>query len=255
MPKGFFMNKQNLIGIIILAILLVCLIILTIAVFSPKDQGEEAPVPEVPVDVPVEVDVVLPLTADAGQEYLDKLYFVGESTTSHFFKGGIDRSHILVPSSATLTLGSDILQILVGDKELTIPQAVKDANAEILIITLGVNNASRFTEKQYKTYYGKLIDAIKKASPSTTIIIQSTFPVTESFSNNGTVITNEAIDRNNEWAKEIAKDYGLRYLDTQSILKNEHGAQIEEYGNGDGVHLNEDAYKAILYYIRTHAVE
>ena len=29
-------------------------------------------------------------------------------------------------------------------------EAVKDVNAEILIITIGVNNAARFSEKEYK---------------------------------------------------------------------------------------------------------
>lgn len=247
------MNKKNLLGIIILTILIICLIVLTVLLFSPKDNP--TPSPELPVDNPTNVDVVLPLSNDAGQEYIDKIYFVGESTTSHFFKGGIDRSHILVPSSATLTLGSDILTILVGEDELTIPEAVRKVNAEILILTIGVNNASRFSEKQYKTFYGKLIAAIKEASPNTKIIIQSTFPIEKYFSDQEKAITNDAIDRNNKWAKEIAEEYGLKYLDTQSILKNDDGALKEGYGNGDGVHLNEKAYEAIIHYIRTHPIK
>ena len=247
------MNKKNIIGTVVLLILVICLIFLAVLLFKPNDNTK--PTIETPEEKPTHTDVVLSLTGDAGEEYIDKIYFVGESTTAHFFKGGIDRSHILVPSSATLTLGSDILQILVGDKQLTIPKAVKDANAEILIITIGVNNASRFSEKEYKTFYSKLINAIKEASPSTKIILQSSFPVTEEYSNQGKAITNSDIDRNNKWAKELAKEHSLKYLDTQSILKNNSGALIEEYSNGDGVHMNEKAYAAIIQYIRTHAIE
>ncbi|MBO5715337.1 MAG: SGNH/GDSL hydrolase family protein [Clostridia bacterium] len=247
------MNKKNTIGIVVLLILAICLIFLAVLLFKPQDDTK--PTIETPPEIPNKTDVVLPLTEDAGQEYIDKIYFVGESTTSHFFKGGIDRSHILVPSSATLTLGSDILQILVGDKQLTIPEAVKDVNAEILIITIGVNNAARFSEKEYKTFYGKLINAITQSSPSTKIILQSSFPVTAKYSNQGKAITNADIDRNNKWAKELAEQYSLKYLDTQSILKNDSGALIEEYSNGDGVHMNEKAYVAIIQYIRTHAIE
>ena len=247
------MNKKNLLGIIVLFILVIFLIFLAVLLFMPNENAQ--PTIETPEENPTTIDVVLPLTEDAGQEYIDKIYFVGESTTSHFFKGGIDRSHILVPSSATLTLGSDILQIRVGDKQLTIPEAVKDVNAEILIITIGVNNAARFSEKEYKTFYGKLINAIIEKSPNTKIIIQSTFPVTKDYSDKGKVITNADIDRNNQWAKELAEQYSLRYLDTQSILKNNYGAMIEEYSNGDGVHMNEEAYNAIIRYIRTHAIE
>ena len=247
------MNKQNTLGVIVLIILVICLIFLAVLLFKPNENAQ--PTIETPEEKPAPIDVVLPLTEDAGQEYIDKIYFVGESTTSHFFKGGVDRSHILVPSSATLTLGSDILQILVGDKQLTIPEAVKDVNAEILIITIGVNNAARFSEKEYKTFYSKLINAIIEKSPSTKIIIQSTFPVTKDYSDQGKAITNADIDRNNKWAKELAEQYSLRYLDTQSILKNSDGAMIEEYSNGDGVHMNEIAYAAIIQYIRTHALE
>lgn len=247
------MNKKNLFGIITLFILIVCLIFLLVVLLKPNDNTK--PTIETPQENPDKTDVVLPLTEDAGQEYIDKIYFVGESTTSHFFKGGIDRSHILVSSSATLTLGSDILQILVGEKQLPIPDAVKDVNAEILIITIGVNNAARFSEKEYKTFYSKLINAIIEKSPNTKIIIQSSFPVTKDYSDKGKAITNADIDRNNRWAKELAEQYSLRYLDTQSILKNADGALIENYGNGDGVHMNEEAYKAIVRYIRTHAIE
>ncbi len=248
------MNRKNTLGVIVLLALIICSIFLAILLFKPNDNTTK-PTIESPPEIPTKTDVVLPLTEDAGQEYIDKIYFVGESTTAHFFKGGIDRSHILVPSSATLTLGSDILQILVGDNQLTIPEAVKDANAEILIITIGVNNAARFSEKEYKTFYSKLINAIIEKSPSTKIIIQSTFPVTQYYSDQGKAITNADIDRNNQWAKELAEQYSLRYLDTQSILKNSDGAMIEEYSNGDGVHMNEIAYTAIIQYIRTHAIE
>jgi lysophospholipase L1-like esterase len=208
---------------------------------------------EIPANVTT--DVVLEETPDAGKEYIDKIYFVGESTTAHFFKGGIDRSHILVPSSATLTLGSDIIKILVGKNNLTIPEAVKKEKAEILIITIGVNNATNFSKRQYKAFYSKLIEAILNASPSTKIILQSSFPVTKEFSSKSNAISNEAIDINNLWTKELAKEYSLKYLDTQSILKNDSGALIEEYSNGDGIHLNEKGYGAIVQYIRTHAIE
>jgi lysophospholipase L1-like esterase len=248
------MNKKNILGILILLILISLLTVLTVLLFNPSNAPKNTD-SNIPTVNPGENDVTLSTTPDAGQEYIDKIYFVGESTTAHFFKGGIDRSHILVPSSATLTLGSDILQITVGDKKLTIPDAVADANAEILILTIGINNASRFGESQYKAFYGKLIKAIKEYSPSTKIIIQSSFPVTAEYSASGTVITNEAIDQNNKWAKEIAKQYGLRYLDTQSILKNSNGALIDEYCNGDGVHLTEEAYIEIIRYIRTHAID
>lgn len=210
---------------------------------------------DVSVDQPSANDVILGLTEDAGDEYMDKIYFVGDSTTYHFHKGGIDKSHLFVPESLTLLLSSSTASEIVGSNGLTIPEALKEVNAEIVIITIGVNGADSFTEVRYKTYYKKLIDAIQEASPNTTIILQSVFPVTKAYSDLNKGITNEGINRLNEWAKEIAFDEGIRYLDTQSILKDENGAQFEEYNEEDGVHMNAAAYREIIKYIRTHAVQ
>ncbi len=201
------------------------------------------------------VDAVLKESADAGQEYIDKIYFIGDSTTLHFHKGGIDRTHILVPESGTLMLSSDILTlgVMADGVEMTIPEAVKNTKPEILILTLGVNGANNFSETAYKTYYKKLINGIEEASPDTKIILQSVFPVTADYE--AKAITNEGIDRLNGWVLEIAQECSLSYLDTQSVLKDASGAQKAEFSEGDGVHMNAAAYKKIVEYIRTHALK
>jgi lysophospholipase L1-like esterase len=248
------MNLNKILAIVSLVLALVCLGglgALALITNNITNVTTTTP-PDKPVNTPNVDDVILPLGEDAGQEYLDKLYFVGDSTTYHFFKGGIDRSHILVPESLTLKLSSDILTLTVGDTGLTIPEAIKEAGAEIVIITIGVNGADSFTEAKYKSYYKKLLTAIMEQSPDTDIILQSVFPVTKEYSDRDIGITNAGIDQLNEWVKEIAFDLGLSYLDTQSILKNDVGAQIESYNEEDGVHMNATAYAKILEYIRTH---
>lgn len=248
------MNLNKILAIVSLVLALVCLGglgALALITNNITNVTTTTP-PDKPVNTPNVDDVILPLGEDAGQEYLDKLYFVGDSTTYHFFKGGIDRSHILVPESLTLKLSSDILTLTVGNTGLTIPEAIKEAGAEIVIITIGVNGADGFTEAKYKSYYKKLLTAIMEQSPDTDIILQSVFPVTKEYSDRDIGITNAGIDQLNEWVKEIAFDLGLRYLDTQSILKNDVGAQIESYNEEDGVHMNATAYAKILEYIRTH---
>lgn len=241
--------QKNIIASIILAILIICLCILL--VLNAKNLFDQ----EKPVNTDKYDAVFLKLTKDAGESYINKLYFVGDSTTYHFFKGGIDKSHILMPESLTLTLDSTICEITVGNTGLTIPESIKKNKAEIVIITLGVNGADRFTEAKYKTYYNKLIDKIKELSPSTKIILQSAFPVTDEYSDRDNGISNSSINRLNQWLKDIAYEQQLPYLDTQSILKNNNGGMKEEYSEGDGVHMNALAYEAILQYIRTHAID
>lgn len=230
------------------------LIVLAVLPAPPAPSETDDPTQSTPVvDVDITIDnVTLPLAENAGDEYLDKIYFVGDSTTWHFHKGGVDTSHLLVPDSLTLMLTSDILTIPVTDAQVSIPEALKNANAEIVIITVGVNGADSFSEISYKTFYKKLIQGIKDTSPDTKIILQSVFPVEFSFSESDKGITNEGIDRLNGWVKEIAVDCSVRYLDTQSVLKGENGAMIPDYSEGDGVHMNASAYHKIIEYIKTH---
>ena len=247
--------KTTIRALMIISILLfIACIVGLVILFSLPDTNIDDPNDDKPVNNNIN-DVILSETDDAGQEYIDKLYFVGDSTTLHFSKAGIDKDHLLVPSSHTLMLDTDIDDVTVGYTDLTISEYLKQKGAEIVIITVGVNGADRFTEIRYKTYYKKLITSIKTNSPQTTIILQSVFPVTADYSNQNLGITNAGINRLNQWIKEIALDEGLKYLDTQSILKNENGAQILDYSEEDGVHMNADAYKAILQYIRTHALK
>ena len=107
------------------------------------------------------------------------------------------------------------------------------------------------SEEEFKYCYGKLIRAVREASPDTLLVLQSIFPVREDCA----VLSNRQIDRANGWVQDLAADYDLPYLDTQSVLKNENGALRADYCNADdGIHLTASAYRAILDYIRTHAV-
>ena len=118
--------QKNIIASIILAILIICLIVLL--VLNAKNLfGQEKT-----VNTDKYNDIVLKETKDAGESYINKLYFVGDSTTYHFFKGGIDKSHILMPESLTLTLDSTICEITVGNTGLTIPESIKNNKAEII---------------------------------------------------------------------------------------------------------------------------
>lgn len=254
--------RNNKVLIVVLSVIIILLLfIFSICFFGGANiqettcQTTEDNEDNIIVNIPIERDVILSSTDDKGWDYIEKIFFVGDSTTYHFYKAGIEKSHILVPENYTLTLSFDINDIIVGEKGLTIAQSLNEANAEIVIITVGVNGADSFTEQKYKTYYKKLIREIREQTPNTAIIIQSVFPVTKSFSDRNGGVTNFGIDRLNEWAKELAIEENVKYLDTQSILKDENGAQLECYSVKDGVHMNSDAYNAIIEYIKTHALE
>ncbi len=254
-------------GLLILLLTLTVVLVATKPAAAPtggtgRPSGDGTSAEHVtPVDPPADDHVTLPATADAGLTYQDSLTFVGDSLTAHLINrgvltGGTGTKQVWRAESNMINLNSEVTSakiILPGTGELmTIAEAAGAAKPGILIITLGTDwGVSNLNETDFKACYTKLVKAVQKASPNTTVILQSIFPVTAGC----TLLDNAKIDTANTWVKAVAAENGCRYLDTQSILKDDKNCLRTEYCNStDGIHLTAEAYQAILTYIRTHAV-
>ena len=240
---------------------------------ASETTAPETTVPSEPIDVPVgntpeEIaaylaeypDTVLGVTEDAGQEYIDKLTFLGDSTTYgliHYgmLKDGRNTKQVWTPASGTLTLSQASFATIVypeTGEEITIVDAVTRSQPEYLVITLGVNGVSFMDEDYFKSEYKKLVESVQTASPDTKIICQSIFPVARSYELLDS-INNDKIDAANKWICEVAADCGVKYLDTNSVLRDSEGWLPEEYHNGDGMHLVTNSFTLELNNLRTHA--
>ena len=205
-------------------------------------------------------DTVLAETADAGQAYIDKLVFLGDSTTYglrayKMLAGGKDTTQVWTPKTGTLTLSQASFATIVypeTDEELTIADAVAKKKPEYLVITLGVNGVAFMKEDYFKSEYKKIIESVQTASPDTKIICQSIFPVAKTYARLDS-INNDLIDAANKWICEIAAECGVKYLDTNSALRDADGWLPEDYHNGDGMHLQTNSFTIELNNIRTHA--
>lgn len=204
--------------------------------------------------------VALGQTADAGQAYIDKLTFLGDSTTYglkaySMLSGGQNTTQVWTPSSGTLTLSFyETATIVTPNGEMLIKDAAAAYQPEYLVITLGVNGVSFMDEASFKDCYTKLIQNVQAASPNTKIICNSIYPNMTSYKYYGD-INNENITRANGWIQEVAAATGTRYSDTCSVLKDGNGALRADYCNGDGIHLNAAGFTAVLNYLRTHAYQ
>lgn len=205
---------------------------------------------------------VLGESEDMGQEYIDSLTFLCDSSTRGLksyamLKDGKSTKQIWATQSGTLRLDSILESKIIypkTNKEMTVAEAVALDKPEYLVITLGLEGGvTTLDESSFKQNYTSLIDAVLTESPDTKIILQSIFPVASKFTNENK-LNNSVIDKANIWVKEIAESTGTRYLDTQSILKDETGALNEKYDNGGtGTNLDAEGFSAVLEYIRTHA--
>ena len=90
-------------------------------------------------------DTVLAETADAGQAYIDKIVFLGDSTTYglrayKMLAGGKDTTQVWTPKTGTLTLSQASFATIVypeTDEELTIADAVAKKKPEYLVLHEG----------------------------------------------------------------------------------------------------------------------
>lgn len=214
-------------------------------------------------------DPLLKETADAGEGYINSFIFIGESTTYHLksrgvLSGGQDTKQVWATESGTMTLDLTVDKVKIvypeTGEELTFYEAAARKQPEYVIMTFGLNGAVQNIkrgEEYFKTCYKKLINSVRSASPHTKIILQSAFPVAENMDMSAYSVNlrtlNEYIDTTNEWTYKIAEEENCKYLDTSKILKDKNNNLRSEYQSGDGYHLNTEAYRQILYYVRTHA--
>ncbi len=247
-----------------------CVLMLSLSLSSCTDRtsvsvsAEENPPEEL-------FSVTLKETEDRGQAYLDSFIFLGESTTYHLksrgvLSGGTETTQVWAPAGGTLNLDqtTSSVPLLYPDtgEYLTLSQAVTRKRPAFLLLTFGLNGAVQNIkrgEDYYKSCYRKLLDTVIAASPETKIILQSGFPVAANMDMSVYSCTldqlNEHIETINGWVWELAEEYGLRYLSTNEILKDENGRLKMSYQNGDGHHLTRQAYLEILHYIRIHGYE
>ena len=233
---------------------------------AQETPAQEPPVQAPPAQNPTDYSAIAPKaflakTEDAGQEYIDNIIFVGDSTTYglkpyKMLKDGKETKQVWTPKSGTLTLSyATISKIVYPDdgSEITIAEAAEKKQPKMMVLTLGVNGVSFMEESFFKSEYAKLIALIKEASPDTVIILQSIFPVAKNYTSLSQ-INNTKISAANKWIAAVAESEGVYFLDTYSALVNAEGWLPDEYQNGDGIHLNTAGFTVELNNIRTHKV-
>lgn len=222
-----------------------------------------------PFETLASVDAIAtPEGVDMGQEYIDSFVFFGESTTYHLKSRGVlsdgtNTKQIWGTESGTAKLDITIKELRIVYPEtnelLTIGEAAARKKPKRMFLCFGLNGAVgniKKGEDYFKACYRILIDEILKNSPSTEIFLASAFPVAENMDMRRYTVDvdtlNSYIATENEWSRELADEYGACYLDVAKELTDSRGRLLVKYQVGDGHHLNEEAYRTVLKYIRTH---
>lgn len=199
---------------------------------------------------------VLAQNADQGPTYLADFVFLGDGTTYVLGSTGtLPMTQIWSTEGGTLNL-SDYATTYIdyyadGDtpQEMLIYNAAAVRQPKYVVISLGLNGLTYLTEAEFKQAYTQLIQSIRTASPNSGILCQSILPVIDTLSGD---VTNDRIQRANQWILEVAEENGVRYLNTAELLMDETGNLRSEYAAADGVLLSDAGCQAVLTYVRTH---
>ncbi|MBQ3064176.1 MAG: hypothetical protein IJC99_05190 [Clostridia bacterium] len=201
-----------------------------------------------------------PIKVENNSEFLSSVVFVGDSTTAHMAsRAAIAPTQVWATKSRFLNLSPRVTdeRIVLPETgaEMTIAEAAAAVKPPILVVTLGVDYGVyyyRDAPDKFAFYYEKLLDAITAASPDTTLVLQSIFPV----GRESKVITNDMVDAANRVVAQIAATRGLTYLDANTLLKDEGGYLKAAFcSSADGIHLTAAAYEVILSNLACHEAE
>ena len=105
--------------------------------------------------------------------------------------------------------------------------------------------------------YDKIITAIEQALPDVKIYLMAYYPVnfeaaSEEMKECLKIRTNEKINAVNLEVEKLARRHGQKYIDINANLKDEQGRLKAEY-TIEGMHINEDGYRAIYEDIMKYA--
>ncbi len=188
------------------------------------------------------------------------LTFLGDSTTAHMAsRAKVAQGQVWASKSRYLNLSARITYEKIicptNGEELTIAEVAAIVRPERLVITLGIDYGVYYYRNDLKTfalYYEKLLDAILDASPETTLILQSIFPVGRSSH----AITKEMVGNANAVIADIAAKRNLVFVDATGVLCDSDGYLKDEFCySADGIHLTATAYEAILENLKNYETE
>ena len=195
-------------------------------------------------------------TADAGTDYLNDTLFLGDSNTVRLYNNGLISLQQFCAKEGIGTqvaLNEGIVTFKRDSNHYTIPQAVAMMKPRRVVMTFGTNDTG-MEVPDFIAHYTALIQAIQQSYPYTDIIVNTVPPVPADHSNYPHM-DQAKIDDFNMALLGMCEQLGVRFLNSAEALKGSDGYGIADYYTSGDIHLKSAGLKAVLNYIRTHALQ
>lgn len=165
------------------------------------------------------------------------------STATFLYQGGVSIGSLVSHSRVLYFQG----------KECDVEDAVKACGARKLFILLGINDLGWSGVDGTLSNLKIMLDRIAAVNPGIEIFLQSVTPTYTTAKDKGE--RNEEIDEFNVRLSEFAEEYGCRYVDIATPLKDERGALPLKYCWDLDVHLNSDGCRIWANTIKSYIYE
>lgn len=257
---------------VLVCILCVLAVLLTFGITTTllkKGGGEPAPSVSEPVADPTpgedlsghyQIDnastALLTETADAGTDYLNDTLFLGDSNTVRLYNNGLISLQQFCAKEGIGTqvaLSEGIVTFKKDSNHYTIPQAVAMMKPRRVVMTFGTNDTG-MEVPDFIAHYTALIQAIQQSYPYTDIIVNTVPPIPADHSNYPHM-DQARIDDFNMALLDLCEQLGVRFLNSAEALKGSDGYGIADYYTSGDIHLKSAGLKAVLNYLRTHALQ
>ena len=195
-------------------------------------------------------------TADAGTDYLNETLFLGDSNTVRLYNNGLISLQQFCAKEGIGTqvaLNEGIVTFKKDSNHYTIPQAVAMMKPRRVVMTFGTNDTG-MEVSDFIAHYTALIQAIQQSYPYTDIIVNTVPPVPADHSNYPHM-DQAKIDDFNMALLDLCEQLGVRFLNSAETLKGSDGYGIADYYTSGDIHLKSAGLKAVLNYLRTHALQ
>ena len=195
-------------------------------------------------------------TADAGTDYLNETLFLGDSNTVRLYNNGLISLQQFCAKEGIGTqvaLSEGIVTFKKDSNHYTIPQAVAMMKPRRVVMTFGTNDTG-MEVSDFIAHYTALIQAIQQSYPYTDIIVNTVPPVPADHSNYPHM-DQAKIDDFTMALLDLCEQLGVRFLNSAEALKGSDGYGIADYYTSGDIHLKSAGLKAVLNYLRTHALQ
>ncbi len=142
-----------------------------------------------------------------------------------------------------------------GDNTFGMKARIKGAissKPKKIFLMMGINDVGRGLSTAWSLKnYEKIIQTIQRESPATKIFVQSTLPLNEAVLKYDYLFGKEQkIKDLNSGIMELARRYGVIYIDVKSVLADDY--VLKKEFTMDGIHVNTEAYIKWVNYLKAN---